>query len=360
MKRFFSLLSFICILTISCQNKATFNTGQDIVSFVDDAILVEGMDIQPDRDYLARINGRAAEIRYINDGAIEVIVPDNAESGPLRIIDKNREFTIADIEIKRLYLSNNTRKEIREFSIGQGRDIGLLKEFDDYKVIDMVYAPSTHELIASIQHLSQPTDIQLFTIHTETKEERFFPLAKYSQLVTTPGGQLYAYSDNKIYHLNPEDGSVIQELVELEGYCEELVYLQTRNSLRSYYTETVDGINYHFYEEYNIDDETLTKSEQEFPFQQVKERDEDELIAFIPYTGIIRSDFAGNTQDYILMNSQYASYFDLLKERNLIISIVRELQTDGTNPYFIIVYNELSKNENRYQISPYVKVLIGE
>lgn len=357
------LLLFSIIVFSSCNNKASFDNisaSGTIHSFIDDVIFVEGMDIKIDGEYLARIGSKNAEVRIINEFGLEVKVPDNAENGELRIVEGNKESIIGEIQMNKLYLVNNTGRELAEHAIGSGRFIKTIATFEDFKIVDMVYSENTNEIILCLQNNLQFNEYQLYKYNIDDESESRFNFNGHYKITIDEEGNLYGINLlMKINKLSLVDGAILEEIANLDHGASTFQYLPSKNVIRSYFIEVIDGLEYHNFTDLDINTKTTQTTDQEFQFIDVVESKDNSLFAFIPYMGIVESSYSGEINDYILENDQYASYFDFLEERDMIVATMNIKQDDGSNPSFIVTRNTETNVENHFQISPYEEVLIA-
>ncbi|QKX03835.1 hypothetical protein HN014_02565 [Aquimarina sp. TRL1] len=221
-------------------SKTSLNTG--------DLLTIHGSGFLTDEKYTVTFTDSViGALQEITENTIQVVVPENAESGTVTLTYNGETKEIGAIEIiqkgeTRLF-AYVAYDKIVELNPEDGTEIETIATVGADYLGKLNYSPINDELIG-LQSYGAVTPSYDFTrIHITTGEVSRTELKHYEDLVMTAEGKLYAYvAYDKIVELNPEDGTEIGTIATLGAdYFGKMVYAKATHELiglQSYGTTT--------------------------------------------------------------------------------------------------------------------------
>ena len=348
------------LLLTSCRELpgSIFNEVNKTEVFIDETIIVSGTGFRTDVEYTAYIGGIWAETRVILDTEIEIKVPSGVVDGVLIISSEGQRKNVGSIKINRIYLLNNTRNAISEYSI-EGRKLQEMMSIEIGDRIDeFVYSKETKELIV----LYRDSNKKYTRIHSETLERSTNEIENsvYWGLATDDKGNLFIQKAGEILQLNIEDGTVLNSIGQMDN-TSNLIYLPNSDEFYGYYSDLTDG----YISNWNsgLDNSSglpASSGQQEYHFKYPSAGKDDIVYASVDYQGIVQSTKKGDQPVFIFKSEDfYLAYsdYDNVNDRLVIVTQVKE---GDLNPYHLIIYDIKTGSTESFQIEPHRAVLIAQ
>ena len=224
-------------------------------------------------------------------------------------MNSNITISINDIEDSAenpiVYAYNNSSKKIVELNLDDGSEIGIIADlmFDQVFFNNIVYSKTTNEIIGTFE-VPQPypneSDFYFTRINVTNGQvnSNLINTTSYKGFTLTNEGRLYTYrsrsTDRKIVELNPNNGSEIRIIADLDivnenDFSGNLVYSETVDELIGiqYLIGNPYPTFYYWLARINPVSGIFTKSTMEQNYDKILMSDEGKLYAYNLYDNII-------------------------------------------------------------------------
>jgi len=233
------------------ENISTNNAG------IGDIIIINGINFQPNANYVIEFNGAGGEIIEITSRLIRVQIPENATSGNITLTYNDQTTIIGEIMITsstessfKLYaikdfmgFSNPKLTEFIQIDPESGNETKILELGNNQSVESLTFDEPNNRVIGVSSRTDENDNItnQLIIIDVVTNTFTSTNLGDdvYYELSLSPGGKLFAIKDfpgysnpmqTKFIEINLDNGNET-ELLELSSnqYIESLVFDEQNN-----------------------------------------------------------------------------------------------------------------------------------